>query len=156
MRSASTRQLTFLNAYAEYYPANSPMQRTISAVRDQIRQAQQAPVRLQVSIVTASTTGRRAARAGWTIDPTGTVSYACDPQFVHDARCDRATFPSGTFTYKTVADPEQLHLTTARAISTSSPPSRQSPRPSGPSRRRRRIQQNETVAGAALGSSPKG
>jgi len=30
-------ELTFLNAYAQYYPANSPMQRTIQQVRDQIR-----------------------------------------------------------------------------------------------------------------------
>jgi hypothetical protein len=42
----------------------------------------------------------------------GNVSYACDPKFVHDARCDRATFPSGSFTYKTGPDPEQLHFST--------------------------------------------
>jgi hypothetical protein len=105
-------ELTFLNAYAEYYPANSPMQRTIQQVRDQIRQAQQG-VRLQV-IHRHGIDYRTARCEGWLeIDPTGTVSYACDPQFVHDSRCDRATFPSGTFTYKTVSDPEQLHLTTA-------------------------------------------
>jgi hypothetical protein len=105
-------ELTFLNAYGEYYPANSPMQRTIQQVRDQIRQAQQG-VRLQV-IHRHGIDYRTARCEGWLeIDPTGTVSYACDPQFVHDSRCDRATFPSGTFTYKTVSDPEQLHLTTA-------------------------------------------
>ncbi len=105
-------ELTFLNAYAEYYPANSPMQRTIQQVRDQIRQAQQG-VRLQV-IHRHGIDYRTARCEGWLeIDPAGTVSYACDPRFVHDSRCDRATFPSGTFTYKTVSDPEQLHLTTA-------------------------------------------
>ena len=105
-------QLTFLNAYAEYYPANSPMQRTIQQVRDQIRQAQRG-VRLQV-IHRHGIDYRSARCEGWLeIDPSGTVSYACDPQFVHDSRCDRATFPSGTFTYKTASDPEQLHLTTA-------------------------------------------
>ena len=105
-------ELTFLNAYAEYYPANSPMQRTIQQVRDLIRQAQQG-VSLQV-IHRHGIDYRTARCEGWLeIDPAGTVSYACDPQFVHDSRCDRATFPSGTFTYKTVSDPEQLHLTTA-------------------------------------------
>ncbi len=105
-------ELTFLNAYAQYYPANSPMQRTIQQVRDQIRQAQQG-VRLQV-IHRHGIDYRSARCEGWLeIDPAGTVSYACDPKFVHDSRCDRATFPSGTFTYKTASDPEQLHLTTA-------------------------------------------
>jgi len=105
-------ELAFLNAYAQYYPANSPMQRTIQQVRDQIRQAQQG-VRLQV-IHRHGIDYRSARCEGWLeIDPAGTVSYACDPQFVHDSRCDRATFPSGTFTYKTATDPEQLHLTTA-------------------------------------------
>ena len=105
-------ELSFLNAYAQYYPANSPMQRTIQQVRDQIRQAQQG-VRLQV-IHRHGIDYRSARCEGWLeIDPAGTVSYACDPKFVHDSRCDRATFPSGTFTYKTASDPEQLHLTTA-------------------------------------------
>ena len=105
-------ELSFLNAYAQYYPANSPMQRTIQQVRDQIRQAQQG-VRLQV-IHRHGIDYRSARCEGWLeIDPAGTVSYACDPKFVHDSRCDRATFPSGTFSYKTAADPEQLHLTTA-------------------------------------------
>jgi hypothetical protein len=105
-------ELTFLNAYAQYYPANSPMQRTIQQVRDQIRQAQQG-VRLQV-IHRHGIDYRSARCEGWLeIDSAGTVSYACDPKFVHDSRCDRATFPSGTFTYKTASDPEQLHLTTA-------------------------------------------
>ncbi len=105
-------ELTFLNAYAQYYPANSPMQRTIQQVRDQIRQAQQG---VRVQVIHRHGFDYRSARCeGWLeIDPAGTVSYACDPKFVHDGRCDRATFPSGTFSYKTASDPEQLHLTTA-------------------------------------------
>ena len=89
-------ELAFLNVYAQYYPANSPMQRTIQQVRDQIRQAQQG-VRLQV-IHRHGIDYRSARCEGWLeIDPAGTVSYAWTepsrrPQTLH---------------------PEQLHLTTA-------------------------------------------
>ena len=125
-------ELTFLNAYGEYDTANSPMQRTIQQVRDQIRQAQQG-VRLQV-IHRHGIDYRSARCEGWlTIDPTGTVSYACDPQFLHDNRCDRVTFPPGTFTFKTAADPDQLHLTTASGNFDFSPRNPRSPRLSGPS-----------------------
>ena len=37
------------------------------------------------------------------------MSYACDPKFVHDGRCDRVTFPPGSFTYKPGG--EQLRVT---------------------------------------------
>jgi len=105
--------LSFVNAYAEYYPADPAMQRTFQQIRDGIRQAQTGgPVTLQV-LHRHGIDYRTARCEGWlAIDPMGNVSYACDPKFVHDARCDRATFPSGSFTYKTGPDPEQLHFST--------------------------------------------
>jgi hypothetical protein len=105
--------LGFVNAYAEYYPADPAMQRTFQQIRDGIRQAQTGgPVTLQV-LHRHGIDYRTARCEGWlAIDPMGNVSYACDPKFVHDARCDRATFPSGSFTYKTGPDPEQLHFST--------------------------------------------
>jgi hypothetical protein len=103
-------EVAFLNAYAEYYPANSPMQRTIQQIRDQIHPPQRA---LRLQVIHRHGMDYRTARCeGWLeIDPAGTVSYACDPQFVHDARCDRVTFPSGAFTYK--AGGEQLRIASA-------------------------------------------
>lgn len=107
-------QLALLNAYVEYYPSDANTQRMARQIRDQIRQAQLGdPVNLQV-LHRHGIDYRTARCEGWlTIDPMGNVSYACDPKFVHDARCDRATFPSGTFTYKTGPDPEQLHFSTS-------------------------------------------
>jgi TIR domain len=107
-------QLALLNAYVAYYPSDANTQRMAQQIRDQIRQAQLGdPVNLQV-LHRHGIDYRTARCEGWlTIDPVGNVSYACDPKFVHDARCDRATFPSGTFTYKTGPDPEQLHFSTA-------------------------------------------
>jgi hypothetical protein len=106
--------LSFVNAYAEYYPADPAMQRTFQQIRDGIRQAQMGgPVTLQV-LHRHGIDYRTARCEGWlAIDPMGNVSYACDPKFVHDARCDRATFPTGSFTYKTGPDPEQLHFSTS-------------------------------------------
>jgi hypothetical protein len=106
--------LSFLNAYAEYYAGDAAMQRTFQQIRDGIRQAQVGnPVTLQV-LHRHGIDYRTARCEGWlAIDPMGNVSYACDPKFVHDARCDRATFPSGSFTYKTGPDPEQLHFSTS-------------------------------------------
>jgi hypothetical protein len=106
--------LSFVNAYAEYYPADAAMQRTFQQIRDSIHQAQIGdPVNLQV-LHRHGIDYRTARCEGWlAIDPMGNVSYACDPKFVHDARCDRATFPSGSFTYKTGPDPEQLHFSTS-------------------------------------------
>jgi hypothetical protein len=105
--------LNFVNAYAEYYPADAAMQRTFQQIRDSIRQAQTGgPVTLQV-LHRHGIDYRTARCEGWlAIDPMGNVAYACDPKFVHDARCDRATFPSGSFTYKTGPDAEQLHFST--------------------------------------------
>jgi hypothetical protein len=107
-------QLVLLNAYVEYYPSDAGTQRMAQQIREQIRQAQLGdPVNLQV-LHRHGIDYRTARCEGWlTIDPMGNVSYACDPKFVHDARCDRATFPSGTFTYKTGPDPEQLHFSTS-------------------------------------------
>jgi TIR domain-containing protein len=106
--------LSFVNAYADYYPSDAAMQRTFQQIRDGIRQAQLGdPVNLQV-LHRHGIDYRTARCEGWlAIDPMGNVSYACDPKFVHDARCDRATFPSGSFTYKTGPDPEQLHFSTS-------------------------------------------
>jgi TIR domain len=106
--------LSFVNAYAEYYPGDPAMQRTFQQIRDGIRQAQMGgPVTLQV-LHRHGIDYRTARCEGWlAIDAMGNVSYACDPKFVHDARCDRATFPTGSFTYKTGPDPEQLHFSTA-------------------------------------------
>jgi hypothetical protein len=100
-------EVAFLNAYAEYYPVNSPMQRTIQQIRDQVHPPQRA---LRLQVIHRHGIDYRTARCeGWLeIDPAGTVSYACDPQFVHDARCDRVTFPPGAFTYK--AGGEQLRI----------------------------------------------
>jgi hypothetical protein len=55
----------------------------------------------------------RVARCeGWlTIEGNGTVSYECDPRFQHDNRCERVSFPPGSFTF-TAADDDQLHLST--------------------------------------------
>jgi hypothetical protein len=47
---------------------------------------------------------------GWlTVARDGSVSYECDPRFAHDNRCDRVTFPPGSFTFN-AADNDQLHL----------------------------------------------
>ena len=55
----------------------------------------------------------RVARCeGWlTIERNGTISYECDARFQHDNRCDRVSFPPGSFTF-TAEDDDQLHLST--------------------------------------------
>jgi hypothetical protein len=107
-------ELALVNAYGEFYPANAAMQRSLQQIRDQIRQAQLGdPVRIHV-IHRHGINYRTARCEGWlTIEPNGAVSYECDPRFPHDGRCDRVSFPRGTFTYNTSLDPEQLHLSTS-------------------------------------------
>jgi hypothetical protein len=49
---------------------------------------------------------------GWlTIERNGRVSYECDVRFQHDNRCDRVSFPPGSFTF-TPPDDDHLHLST--------------------------------------------
>ena len=107
-------ELALVNAYGEFYPANAAMQRSLQQIRDQIRQAQAGdPVRIHV-IHRHGVNYRTARCEGWlTIEPNGSVTYECDPRFPHDGRCDRVRFASGTFTYNTSLDPEQLHFSTS-------------------------------------------
>ena len=123
--------LSFVNAYAESILRIRPCSGRFSRFAT-IRQAQTGgPVTLQV-LHRHGIDYRTARCEGWlAIDPMGNVSYACDPKFVHDARCDRATFPSGSFHLQAGPDPSSCIFRRHRAISTSSPPSRRSLRPSG-------------------------